>query len=1814
MNKVSSIKDIPTFLQRKKKRTIVVADNDSDGDSSHKSQDSETELINLNYDKYCYLCHKEIIPSVEEHSFFKCRDCSKYFHKDCYKEASLKKIEKNLLKDAKILNVFNQENNNKENNTIILNDGTEINFNNLYGKECILCILQNSKLCCICHEKINYDENNLIIKCELCGNLIHFNCLDVPLYFILYREYYKFMFEQKNSENSEKYPQFLRQVKEFQGEVNFGTLSEMMHKLNIEIPENLEKNIFYVCNFCKRRNFYDMQEINIYCSRNFSKVNYYNTILNPISQNFHRVKKNNVMNKVHEMYISCSTPYTDAKFDEEKYDTDYNFPFPIKLVKKFQRSKINNTIITKLSVSNEREDKKEITEKTDINTNVLTDNNNQKIENETHIINSDDNIESNEFIIKENLIENYQENNINEIEFKSFYLVKWNTNEYSIEFSDFLETFQNFNDLLIDFQESQIIAIEKEKNKKRNFYNELHFHKTVLEIIKQKTQDGIINNFKQNCFIYKKENDLNKYKDKVKYIITSLFNNSDFATHILILTDLNSNFNSNNCRNFYKFLNTTEYVKNDYVDLNGNKQTFFYECLNIKEDFYDKNNNEYNILTLKNNIYLNRNKNDLLDETIIKRYLRPGIIIDNINSINLTFLQNFHFDMIIFDLVDVKNLIAIKEYFKQITNPLNVNYKSFLYLLVEENNNNHSSNFNEKLNINVINIEKTILKFFDLFYCKEETLLLYGNYSGNQKFISSNTNNEETKENLKYTNLINENKININVLDYDRNFINLNYSTLKYDENFSGFKINNKKWIITIDKNLVHFTQILVLLYMKYNTQIYTIRTKLYSPIIMNFIPISLDKETFIQYLYIIKNKPEILLKTQENKKDLIQNILLLCSLPCCMTKYYKKYLDDYKVPIKDDINIAKIDIFYQLSRYLLYNTKGKVIVIFPLHDKVYRENESVLRKIRKEIEKVFFSNLNLNDKNYDFEKRKKNFYCFLIDEDGLFEEISAAEKYKDPTHIILFNMFLQNKNTAEFFNAISQFKNREKIILYQMYINNLIEGKLSQIFYSKLNQFIDICSLPQKKIKSTVYGQLTLIEKEIITISDLKKTYEMHLNNSNSFLNTYTINDLSKLNIVTSYEKINEKQNLFDGNIYITKNSYLLCTNSNNINLKFNNIYKLFVGNISFNNTDGNFSLAKENNNIKDNLFSEILNDDDYLEISNNNISNYNNTLLEFQKKKFYFELDFLKDENNFEKLKQNRCDLTKEKNNENVLNSNNNSINQNNNSNIRINNNDSNNINENNNNNNENQNRNEEVYVLNDSTENINSLAVNNQRKRRGRKKKINQGNNNNSSVNLNTNNNKDVANNNNNEFIQIVNDEENEELNGLMSDGENRNNLMNNGNFNDIDSRGMEESLDENNQNENNNNINVENNQNENNNNGSDYIPVNLDEITEEYSDTISENPNNEQPTQQQQNCEQSVVNNENNHIEQQDNNVDSDNNQINSINEETNINSEKQATIDNTNVTKNIIQDIANQILNKNKDVNKNNNNNTTTNNNNQSNTNSSENNNIINNNSVKFTNEELQEAQSIEILLNEMKSESSRDKLFKIYNYFLSKGFDEKTRKLFLKCLLNYGFPLIQDFSKFYILFSENAKNANIKKIPNKMDSEFYYELIYFILDSDEYLDYNIFTFGTEKTSSIRTKLNVIRQFQSIKDLSKAMYFFVKEKGNILFGHLEPKLEENYQRVSFVIAKILSNLVTKSIKSGFLNYKKYIKDDDVIFDNIRIKKEGQTTVFNIREGISKKIFGKAMTENEFNNTIEMYYNALFSQYIKYTGNGNNNVNA
>jgi hypothetical protein len=298
--------------------------------------------------------------------------------------------------------------------------------------------------------------------------------------------------------------------------------------------------------------------------------------------------------------------------------------------------------------------------------------------------------------------------------------------------------------------------------------------------------------------------------------------------HILILCD---NFGNN----IAKLL---ENMDINYLDLFNNKHSFFYECLNFKEGLaLPKNKNELNVITINNNIYPNKNRDDILEvDNKNKYYVIPNILVDNINSINFAYLQDFHFDMIIFDLNNSKSISMIREFFKKITNPLNTNYKSLIYFLVEQqdtskkdkekaNNNNNDPNSNDGskfvINSNILNIQKTLLKFFDLFYYKKETILLYGNYSGinkNNPILKSddnNSNNNNTlnesyssdeKESLKITGLIPNNNIekeygiDIDLFFYKKNFINLNFSTLNYKGLLNGLIIKKMKWSLNFDK------------------------------------------------------------------------------------------------------------------------------------------------------------------------------------------------------------------------------------------------------------------------------------------------------------------------------------------------------------------------------------------------------------------------------------------------------------------------------------------------------------------------------------------------------------------------------------------------------------------------------------------------------------------------------------------------------------------------------------------------------------------------------------------------------------------------------------------------------------------------------------------------------------------------------------------------------------------------------------------------------------------------------------------------------
>ena len=235
-----------------------------------------------------------------------------------------------------------------------------------------------------------------------------------------------------------------------------------------------------------------------------------------------------------------------------------------------------------------------------------------------------------------------------------------------------------------------------------------------------------------------------------------------------------------------------------------------------------------------------KNKENILVEEKIKRYVNHNILIDNIDSKNLSFLQEYHFDLIIFDLKNIKSLLKLKEFFKKITSPLNNNYQVIKYILLEQSENKYNDEI-EMYN----NLDKIMNNFFNLFYNKEDTILLYGNYSGININAEDKNYSGDEKDNLKQINLITNNSKQIpnDEKDLDafynqKNLINLNFSTLQYNDSFNGLLINNMKWSLNLDREKYHYTQILSSLITKYDSKIFSLRSRDYNEIIMNFIPI----------------------------------------------------------------------------------------------------------------------------------------------------------------------------------------------------------------------------------------------------------------------------------------------------------------------------------------------------------------------------------------------------------------------------------------------------------------------------------------------------------------------------------------------------------------------------------------------------------------------------------------------------------------------------------------------------------------------------------------------------------------------------------------------------------------------------------------------------------------------------------------------------------------------------------------------------------------------------------------------------------------
>jgi hypothetical protein len=231
-----------------------------------------------------------------------------------------------------------------------------------------------------------------------------------------------------------------------------------------------------------------------------------------------------------------------------------------------------------------------------------------------------------------------------------------------------------------------------------------------------------------------------------------------------------------------------------------------------------------------------------------------------------------------------------------------------------------------------------------------------------------------------------------------------------------------------------------------------------------------------------------------------------------------------------------------------------------------------------------------------------------------------------------------------------------------------------------------------------------------------------------------------------------------------------------------------------------------------------------------------------------------------------------------------------------------------------------------------------------------------------------------------------------------------------------------------------------------------------------------------------------------------------------------------------------------------------------------------------------------------------------DKLIKIINYFLNKGFNEKIRYIIYKCLINYGLPNLEKFNTFY----NNVNNALSKKklnTPEKMCILLYIEYINYFLKNEFNTNslarnkfISEFFFNKENCQIVKSNLDFINTIKN-KSLDNLELYLDNNFENI-FKNSRYHLNSVFQKSKAVIIKILCNISLKCEKIGFLNYKKIIDDYDIIFSGLKFKGINLTNNVNFAKIISNKLFSIELTEKKLKNAIEQYFLLLVSNFHSY----------
>ena len=232
--------------------------------------------------------------------------------------------------------------------------------------------------------------------------------------------------------------------------------------------------------------------------------------------------------------------------------------------------------------------------------------------------------------------------------------------------------------------------------------------------------------------------------------------------------------------------------------------------------------------------------------------------------------------------------------------------------------------------------------------------------------------------------------------------------------------------------------------------------------------------------------------------------------------------------------------------------------------------------------------------------------------------------------------------------------------------------------------------------------------------------------------------------------------------------------------------------------------------------------------------------------------------------------------------------------------------------------------------------------------------------------------------------------------------------------------------------------------------------------------------------------------------------------------------------------------------------------------------------------------------------------SDIDRKIKATIFFINKGFNELIRYNYYKCLINYGFPSLINFNIFYNNFISECEKLKIKT-PEKMYIEFYTEYIFHLLRNEQATKAETkliseFFFNGEDIDIIKNNLNCIETLkENENNIRNYIQNYLEINYNKLFKDIDIALDKHFSKAKAIICRILSNIISECDKNGYLNYKKLISNDDLVFDGIKIKGTPNMKI-NYRKMISFKIFGQELSEKKFNILINEYLLKIFSNFL------------